>query len=104
MPTLEENVPPVVKGTSYEDGDTIPVGPGGVTVYVVVEDPNGDEVNFDWFLQDYGYLGNATPIAEGDGSQVHIDWDEDLHMERLRCLIDDGATDTVTLEWYLEAL
>jgi hypothetical protein len=104
IPTLEENMPPYVESSSFENGDPIEIGPLGQRVFVIVSDDDGDEVQFDWSLSRDGYIGDAVPIAEGYGSQIDLEYDPELDQQRLSCLIRDGVSESVLLTWDLEVL
>jgi hypothetical protein len=103
-PILEENVPPEVVASNFEDGAAIQIGPLGQSVYVIADDADGDELRFSWLLSEDGYVGTAYPIAEGDGSQVDFIADPDLDGQFLECLIEDQISDSVRLRWQLEVL
>ena len=105
-PTIEENVPPVVFAKTVETNEPIEIGEAGRQVYVIAEDENADPILFTWTLSEYGYIGNATPVPydaeKGAGSQVRLDWDENLDGQILTCFVDDGVNDPLVLQWPLE--
>jgi hypothetical protein len=102
IPTLEDNVPPEIIETSDIPGGAIEIRTDRRAVFVVADDPDGDEIGFVWALSDDGVIGDALPLnfPSGDGSQIYLDRvDVELDGQRLRCFIDDGESELVTLTW-----
>ena len=104
IPTLEDNVPPeVVRAEPLPDDETaVLIGPAGQSVFVLAKDREGDELRFAWSLSQTGIVGSAHPVFDGEGSQVDLAHDPELHGQILSCYIDDGENELVTTKWKLE--
>lgn len=104
IPTLEDNVPPeVVRAEPLpDDEEAVLIGPAGQSVFVLARDREGDELRFAWSLTPGGILGSAYPVFDGEGSQVDLPHDPELHGQKLSCFIDDGENDLVAITWNLE--
>lgn len=102
IPDLETNVAPELIASAVASGQPIQVGERGVRVFVIAQDPDGDDVRFVWSLSEEGVIGTAVPIE--DGSQVELAWDETLDEQELTCFVYDGKGNVLTLSWPLEVL
>ncbi|MDP2311619.1 MAG: hypothetical protein Q8P41_01840 [Pseudomonadota bacterium] len=99
-------MPPVVKAADPlpDQAEAILIGPAGQPVYVLAEDEEDDEVRFTWSLSNEGIVGRGYPVSDGLGSQIDLAYDPELDGQTLRCFLDDGENDYVTLTWHLEVL
>ncbi|MFZ5479208.1 MAG: hypothetical protein ACOZNI_20760 [Myxococcota bacterium] len=95
-------MPPEIKARSFENGETIEIGPNGQQVYVVAIDPDGDPVEFVWSFGRGDLISDAQPFD--DGSLVNLAYDAELDGETLECEIFDEFNETLTLSWPLEVL
>lgn len=104
IPTLEENVAPVVLRQTETPTGVILIGPEGHKVTVLARDPEGDPMVFIWSLSKGGVLGTAYPVNNGEGSEVALPFDQQLDGQTLYVDIDDGQNAYVTVAWPLEVL
>ncbi len=106
IPTVEYNLPPEIKRAepAADTEEALLIGPSGQSVFVIAEDPEGDEVRFTWTLTGEGILGYGYPVYDGEGSEIQLEHDPDLDGKTLGCLLDDGENDLVALSWRLEVL
>ncbi|MDP2310019.1 MAG: hypothetical protein Q8P18_28635 [Pseudomonadota bacterium] len=104
IPTLEENVAPVVLRKTETPTGVILIGPEGHKVTVLARDPEDDPMVFIWRLSRDGVLGTAYPVNNGLGSEIDLPFDQELDGQTLYVDIDDGQNDYVTVFWPLEVL
>jgi hypothetical protein len=106
IPTVEYNLPPEIKRAepASDTEEPLLIGPSGQSVFVIAEDPEGDEVRFTWTLTGEGILGYGYPVYDGEGSEIVLEHDPELDGKTLGCLLDDGENDLVSLSWLLEVL
>ena len=100
---LEENMPPeIVHATP---GDTITVASSAHKVFVVADDPDGDEIVFLWSLSESGLIGDAVPSGPPfQGSQIELTHDETLDGQVVTCTFSDGFSEYQTKSWTVEVL
>lgn len=80
---------------------------GQQTFYVLVSDPEQDDVTFDWTLTRDGKVQTATYIVDQAhntvGSQLTLYENTDLDGQTLSCRYwDSGNGERQTLEWTLQ--
>ena len=104
---VEANQPPEEMNVTPPPGtSTSTVISGQQTFYVLVSDPEQDDVTFDWTLTRDGKVQTATYIVDQThntvGSQLTLIEDLNLDGQTLSCRYwDSGNGERQTLEWTL---
>lgn len=105
VPWQDPNASPKPKTVLPDADSTISLGKQAQAVLVVVDD--ADPVTFIWSLSRDGYIGTATPIANGStaqGSQITLGADSGLDGQTLTVVVSDGLSEDISFRWQLEVL
>lgn len=97
----ETNDPPEIVTTNFLDGSTVEVPlKTGLSIYVIAEDTDGDELTFTWELSEDGPVEGYALVGQ-DGSQLDLAWDDGLAGQTLTCTVSDGQAST-SISWLLD--
>lgn len=105
---VQENVPPIIKYSSPEEGEPLVLDLAVTKVFVVVEEPDGDSFTCLWYIDGgVGEVGPSEPIqgAGGKGCQVSLTPDPDYHGRTLTCTVfDEPDLDSTERSWPIEVI
>lgn len=102
---VEENMPPEIIASSPASGDPVELSLPVNRVFVLIDEPDGDDVACQWSIDSVGDLGPGEPTQSDDikGCQISLGQESDYDGRTLTVRVFDlPARDMTDQSWAIE--
>lgn len=104
---VEENMPPEILASSPDEGEILILDLDVTRVFVIVDEPDGDEFVCQWSIDGIGDLGPGEPLQGSDieGCQLSVGRYLAYDERTLTCRVfDKPSYDAAQREWLIEVV